>query len=676
MRVKGHTLVTFGSQSPFQFLFNLSVKVRILALSLFTIVGLLAIGGVFFWSQSELNSAFARMGDSSLLAEQVGRLSESGANLRAKEEHYIGAPSAESFAAFTAELDKANGFLADVEANPAAAAYSVEVADVRDTLSGTMGAFEMLDAVVQKIGYDATQGQLADLNGFTGAVKDRLAEEMTYGGGPDFEKLARAILAVQLAEKEFTLNNTPESLEAFKTQFEAFEKHLKKVYISDSIKKEFADNMAKYKATFDEYTAAQSDKARQKQLLNDLFDLVPPHIESLSAASTEMQKEAAAQLASARSIAAYAIGGAIMVLLFLLPAIAWLIGQSVARPLARLQVAMEALASGQTELDLPEMSGTTELASMSRTVQVFRDNALEREELARAKDQENRNREDRVAHLDGLISRFEGTVSTALDSLDRANGELGQTSQSMEQSADDVATQSGEAADAVRTAAENVTSAAHSAEELAVSIAEVAGQANRSTEVAQQAVRSASSTVTTMQELSGAADRIGEVMGLIRDIANQTNLLALNATIEAARAGEAGKGFAVVAAEVKQLAEQTSKATEDIATQIEAIQGSSGQAVQAIEDVNGIISDMEGLASAVAAAVQQQDEAVQVISHNVSSASNRAEEGVTRMEAVGSAAELARSNGSEVEQLAELLGRQGTLIRQEVAEFLKGVRSA
>ena len=668
--------MAIGAQSTFGVLSKLSVKVRVMALSFITVVGLVIIGGVYFWSQGELNSAFTQMNQSADLAEEVAALSETAARLQIIENQYFAAPSAEAFQKFSAEMTVATDLVAKLESNPVAATYAVQVADVKDTLEGTGGAFEMLDSIRQQIGYTNQDGHLARLDSLTGAVKDRLFEEMKFGGGPDFEKLARAILAVQLAEKEFTLNSTPEAIGVFDEQFAAFEKLLKKVYISDAIKKELADNMTAYQETFAQYTAAVEQETSSTALLENLFQLVPPHIDALNAAAKDLQAQAANQLETARSIATYAIGGTILGLLILLPATAFLVGQSVAGPLSHLQKAMEALAGGQTDIALPEAKGKTELAAIARTVLVFRDNAVERSQLAAAQEQENKAREERVARLEDIIGRFEGTVTDALGSLDRANDELRQTSQSMEQAADDVADQSSGATDAVRTAAENVTSAAQSADELSASIAEISGQATRSTEVAQQAVLSASTTVSTMQELSSAAERIGEVMSLIRDIASQTNLLALNATIEAARAGEAGKGFAVVAAEVKQLADQTSKATEEIAIQIEAIQGSSGHAVQAIEDVSKIISDMENLASSVAESVQHQDQAVREISGNVSSASQRSDEATDRMTSVGSAAELARTNGAEVDKLARSLSQQGGLIRQEIATFLQGVRSA
>ncbi|WP_297585504.1 hypothetical protein [Roseibium sp.] len=175
--------MAFRSQSPFQILSKLSVKVRVLALSLFTIVGLVAIGGVFFWSQNELNSAFARMGDSSMLAESVAKLSETTADLRAIEKRYLNAPSSESFNAFGETMQAANETLSTVSASASAANYSAKIADAEDTLQGTQGAFEMLDSVQQKIGYDSSQGYLAVLNEKTGAVKDRLQEEMKFGGG-------------------------------------------------------------------------------------------------------------------------------------------------------------------------------------------------------------------------------------------------------------------------------------------------------------------------------------------------------------------------------------------------------------------------------------------------------------------------------------------------------------
>ncbi len=278
--------------------------------------------------------------------------------------------------------------------------------------------------------------------------------------------------------------------------------------------------------------------------------------------------------------------------------------------------------------------------------------------------------------LNAQASHFERDVSSIVDIVAAATTELQNTAQSMVATADQTSRQATAVATAAQQASENVQTVAAATEQLSSSILEINRQVVQSNEIANAAVDEAERTNQKMHGLTEAAQRIGEVVKLINNIASQTNLLALNATIEAARAGDAGKGFAVVAGEVKHLANQTAKATEDISAQIQAVQNATREAVEAISGIGGTIGRMNGVASAIASAVEQQGAATQEIARNIQQAAAGTDRVTSNIGAVTLATGETGHAAREVLSATSELARQADLLSGQVADFLVVVRAS
>ena len=312
-----------------------------------------------------------------------------------------------------------------------------------------------------------------------------------------------------------------------------------------------------YADTFDQWIEG-FDRVRPLRVVIDLDSQhMLPRADEIIGQARATAEEASAGLAvsQARTRTGIIAVGLGMVALGL--GFSWLIGRSIVRPLNGLAGVMKRLAAGDTSARIPATHTHDEIGEMARTVIVFRDSMIERENLAQTQAEAGRAREQRSDTISSTIGLFKHSVENVLGKLRAAAMKLEMSSSDLNKTADTVSAEAHTAEQRVTAASDNVTSAASSVEELAASIGEIATQAGKSTDVAGRAVSEAQRTVVTMEQLGTAATRIGEVVGLIQAIAGQTNLLALNATIEAARAGDAGKGFAVVAAEVKSLAGQT-----------------------------------------------------------------------------------------------------------------------
>jgi methyl-accepting chemotaxis protein len=348
---------------------------------------------------------------------------------------------------------------------------------------------------------------------------------------------------------------------------------------------------------------------------------------------------------------------------------AWVISRSVAKPIAEITHITEAVAAGNDTVSVPFRERNDEIGALARSIGVFQRAMRSNEELNRTVRSDAEMRTQRQEHMSNEIAHFSAEVEATLSELGRISDQMLAASTQLAGAADEATAKTASAATASSEASSNVRDIASAADELSASVNEIDRQVAQSNAIATKAVNEAGRTNLAVKELDEAAGRIGDVVKLITGIAEQTNLLALNATIEAARAGEAGRGFAVVAGEVKALAGQTSRATEEIATQIAGMQRATVRSIEAITAIEHIIREIGDISGAIAAAVTEQGAATAEIARSVEIAAKRTVETADGVNLVGTATEDTRSSASAVKTVADDLGSVAGRIRSQVDAF-------
>jgi len=357
-------------------------------------------------------------------------------------------------------------------------------------------------------------------------------------------------------------------------------------------------------------------------------------------------------------------------------AIATLLVRDVSRGIASIVRPMRALSQGDLAADIPRGCNNTEIGQMALTLQLFKEALITKKDDDDDAAAEANAKIARSIRVDGVTREFESVIGELIESLSLSSTELDAAANTLTATADSTGKTSSEAATASQEVSRNVQSVATTAEEITSSVQAIGHKVQQASQIACEAVKQAKSTDGKIAELSQSAARIGDVIKLITDVAEQTNLLALNATIEAARAGEAGRGFAVVASEVKALAAQTARATDEIATQIAGMQAATNESVLAIREIGTTITLISEISSTISAAVEQQGAATQEIARHVQHAAKRSGVVASNIADVSRGAGETGSASGQVLSSAKTISVESIRLRTEVEKFLTTVRAA
>ena len=544
------------------------------------------------------------------------------------------------------------------------------IKSVRDGIEQYRAQFAQVATVSQQVGLTETEGLMGALRTSVHNVEDILSKH-------NQDHLTVLMLMMRRHEKDFLARREAKYVDQFQQRIQEFDKALAGASLDADSKRVVSDAMQKYQQDF--LTAAQgitktSDEVRVLKAANIRMtqQLQALHNQTGQAVTLAREDRDHAESLVGNVIALSLLLGGVTVVVA-----GWIIGRAIYMPLIQITHTMRRLADGDLAVDVPSRNRSDEVGQMAAAVEVFRQNALETDRLRHQQQEaEQRAAAERRQIMLSMADSLEHRVRRVVETINHSVKDLNVASTNLSANAEQTQRQSSAVAAATEQASANVDTVSAASTELTASIDEISRQVTDAAMVASTATGEAKAATGKISGLESAAQKIGEVIGLINDIAGQTNLLALNATIESARAGDAGKGFAVVANEVKHLAGQTGRATDDIARQVSAIQDETREAVSAIESIANTIERINEMSSSIASAVEQQGAATGEIARNVIQASQGTREVASNISGVAHAAGDTGRMAQTVSSAAETLVQEISDLERQIEEFLNELRAA
>ncbi|MCA0200389.1 MAG: methyl-accepting chemotaxis protein [Proteobacteria bacterium] len=591
------------------------------------------------------------------------------ASARIESKSFLVASKPETLKRFESAADEAAKSAGSLEAafsNPEAKRLAKEFGI---EFAGYLKAFEKIADLSQTVGLTVDEGLMIKMRNDAKAIEAIVAAAHR-------DDIIVAILQVRREEKDFIARLTKEYVDEHRARAADFRKAVAATALSPEQKARVNALFNDYVASFEALAAAKLAIVEATADMDAQYAKAQPLLDQIVALVEKDVGVAMEEQSGIMSTASVVMIVATVVVIGLTIAVLLLVGRAISRPVQNMTDAMSRLADGDKSVAIPGTEYRNEIGAMAAAVQVFKNNMIKADELAAAQEAARKAKELRAEQVSARTRQFDNVVRLSLGTVGSASKQMEASASTMQAVAEETNAQSAAVAAASEQASSNVQTVAAATEELTSSIKEIGRQVTQSSQVAAKAVDEANKEKDMVRGLDDSAQKIGQVVALITAIAEQTNLLALNATIEAARAGEAGKGFAVVASEVKNLANQTAKATEEIAAQINGIQGATKSSVGAIENIFQTIGQIDQIATTIASAIEEQTAATAEIARNVEQAAAGTQEVSSNITGVTKAAGETGQVSSQVLEAAKELAAQSESLRKEVDGFLADIKDA